>query len=191
MSSYVYIIEAQNGVAKIGCARDPHQRLATVRTHSPVLTRLISIWPGTYADERALHGKFEEYRLASEWFQIDGRFRRFFVEQSGKGVDKIPDWSSLTFHSAEERKVRTKTLRQASMRSVWSDPAWKLEQLAALAAGRAISREFGRDCWKNPTDDFRARRRSVHEQAVALFMSSPTAEKLRLEIAAQQQRASA
>lgn len=182
--SYVYLIEAQNGVAKIGCARDPYQRLAAVRTHSPVLVRLIAIWPGNYAGERLLHARFDQHRLASEWFQIDGTFRQFVAESHGTGLDAVQPWSDLTFHNAGEKTARSKRLRQAAMKEIWRDPVWKLEQLASLAEGRAVKKALGPNYWVNEQPEQRARRDAIQDQARQKFFASDTAIKLKAEIAA-------
>jgi hypothetical protein len=181
--SYVYLIEAQNGVAKIGCARDPYQRLATIRTHSPVLVRLIAMWQGVYADERALHARFDAYRLSSEWFQIDGALRKFIAEKHGVGLDDVSKWDSLLFRNSAERAERTKAHRRASMREVWSDPAWKLDHLATLAGARACTKALGRKYWLNKDDPRIQDHIKIHQQGKNEFLASPAAQKLRDQIA--------
>lgn len=102
--TFVYLIEAEIGVVKVGCSTDPLRRLRGISTHSPCPVRLIAQWPGSLADEAVIHRAFSEYRGHNEWFRVDGRFLAFVVERTGFGVDHIPEWSSLVFASSADRK---------------------------------------------------------------------------------------
>lgn len=128
MSSYVYIIEAQGGLAKIGCARAPDQRLATVRTHSPLPTRLVAMWPGVIADEMALHRRFERQRTHSEWFRVEDEFLCFMAEVRGRGLDRIAAWDEVTYASHDTRKGLRAVRHSAAMKALWANPAFRIQK---------------------------------------------------------------
>lgn len=72
VSDYVYFIQAtESGAIKIGISWNPLKRLLDVQNghHEPLL--LIGQFPGTIADERALHAEFAHLRLSGEWFRCD------------------------------------------------------------------------------------------------------------------------
>lgn len=143
MSGFVYVIEAQIGLIKIGCAASPESRLATVRCHSPVLARLIAKWPGTLCDEHRLHRRFRAQRSHSEWFRIEGALLSFVAEISGRGLEAIEPWSEISFATREERRASGAEKRQRAMRAMWSDPAFRLEQIIAMQQGREVRRLLG------------------------------------------------
>lgn len=67
----VYFITAREvGMVKIGCAYEPHRRLAYMQTASPVELTLEAMLPGAYQEERGLHAQFAEHRVRGEWFKI-------------------------------------------------------------------------------------------------------------------------
>ena len=100
--SYIYLIEAENGLVKIGHAISVLNRAAAVRTHSPLRTRLIAWWPGEVADEMALHDQFSGFRQHGEWFRAGGAFGEFVAEKRGLNVPDIPEWDDLLFINREE-----------------------------------------------------------------------------------------
>lgn len=55
----IYFIQAgRTGPVKIGRARDPFRRLASMDSGSPVPLRLLALMPGDAAEERGLHARF-------------------------------------------------------------------------------------------------------------------------------------
>jgi repressor LexA len=100
--SFIYLIEAENGLIKVGRAITPGDRVKAVRTHSPILARLIAQWPGGEAEEAALHVEFAEFRRHGEWFDSKGRFGSFAEGRRGLGVDTIPAWGDLIFAARRE-----------------------------------------------------------------------------------------
>lgn len=72
--SYVYLIEAtESRRLKIGVARDPLRRLATLQTGSPEPLRLLhtrhcETTRAAKSLERALHRRFEPFHIHGEWF---------------------------------------------------------------------------------------------------------------------------
>jgi hypothetical protein len=93
----VYLIEAENGLVKIGFGAEPAQRAASVRLHSPVLTRLIAHWPADRAEGVELHERFESVRQHGEWFRPEGLFAQFVSQRRGLNVAEIADWQDLGF----------------------------------------------------------------------------------------------
>lgn len=67
----VYFITAREvGMVKIGCAYDPHRRLAYLQTCSPVELALEALLPGAYPEEHEYHARFAAGRVRGEWFTI-------------------------------------------------------------------------------------------------------------------------
>jgi hypothetical protein len=97
--SFIYLIEAENGLVKIGRAQKVSDRVRAVRVHSPVLARLIAQWPGGADEEEALHVEFAAFRRHGEWFLMKGAFLSFVEISRGRGVDEIPSWGDLLFAS--------------------------------------------------------------------------------------------
>lgn len=106
--TFVYLIEAQNGLVKVGVGQKVGDRFTATRTHSPVLVRLIAAWPGTPKDEAALHVKFAAYRSHGEWFRLEGNFARFVDEWRGHNMPDIPEWDELLFESRSALTIRRK-----------------------------------------------------------------------------------
>lgn len=123
--SYVYVLEAQNGMIKIGCSTCPRTRFEAIFAHSPVLIRQIAEWRGARADELVLHKQFHEFRHHNEWFAGVGPVLAFANEVRGRGVDHIPDWPDLLFHTIEERKKRERVNRSRVSRERWADPEFR------------------------------------------------------------------
>lgn len=66
----VYAIQqGDDGPIKIGIASKPWERLATLQTASPYRLRGLAAWPGSAAEEAALHEVFAADRLEGEWFK--------------------------------------------------------------------------------------------------------------------------
>lgn len=66
----VYAIQmGEDGPIKIGTAQKPWERIATLQTASPYRLRGLAAWPGSVAEEAALHKHFAEDRLEGEWFK--------------------------------------------------------------------------------------------------------------------------
>ena len=126
--AFVYLIQAQIGVIKIGHANDPSQRLATVHTHSPVPVRLIAQWPGKVSEERELHRRFDQHRTHSEWFRLEGDLLDFVSEVQGRGVDRIVEWSEVTRAGFAERQSLRAHRHSIAMKARWADPEWRAER---------------------------------------------------------------
>lgn len=130
--SQVYIVEAQNNVAKIGKSVSPRHRALSVCACNSVPARLIAILDGSAYDEAELHKRFNAYRSHGEWFRIDGQFADFVSSVRGTGVDRIFEWAELTFDQKSKRLGGGKINRSIAQKLVWADPEYR----ARRAAGR-------------------------------------------------------
>lgn len=66
---WVYVIHAPEvRRVKIGYTTDPAQRLATLRTGSPVRLQIVKLIRGDKNEEARLHFRFRDKRLDGEWF---------------------------------------------------------------------------------------------------------------------------
>jgi hypothetical protein len=69
MEQMVYFIRAgEDGPIKIGIARDPANRLATLQTGHHATLRIVALTAGGSAQEAAYHAHFKAHRLRGEWF---------------------------------------------------------------------------------------------------------------------------
>lgn len=69
---FVYVIQSeQGGPVKIGKAKNPRERIATLQTASPYPLRLLHVLPGGRPLERQLHERLAPFRLRGEWFDLD------------------------------------------------------------------------------------------------------------------------
>lgn len=62
---------------KIGCAKDPWNRLRNIQTGCPTDLELAAILPGEEADERALHKRFRQFHVRGEWFAETGELAAY------------------------------------------------------------------------------------------------------------------
>lgn len=72
-TGYIYIAEWKNGLVKIGKAKNPEKRLATLRTQSPIEIKQIYIsgeLPNYHEIEIEVHHYFSEYRKHGEYFDL-------------------------------------------------------------------------------------------------------------------------
>lgn len=67
---HVYFVQQGNsGAIKIGCSKNPNQRLEHLQTAHSEPLRLLTCAPGTQQQERALHDRFAHLRVSGEWFR--------------------------------------------------------------------------------------------------------------------------
>lgn len=67
----VYLITAgTSGFCKIGAAADPAQRMRDLQTAHYEPLALTKTWPGSYAEEGAMHRAFLEYHCRGEWHRF-------------------------------------------------------------------------------------------------------------------------
>lgn len=67
MTGYIYAIECA-GRVKIGHSHKPDGRLSKIAADAPFPCEMLGYWPGSTADELAVHAKFNAYRQHGEWF---------------------------------------------------------------------------------------------------------------------------
>ena len=132
----VYIVEAKNGLCKIGCSKVPVQRAEMIHTHSPIPVRLVAQWPGGHAEERALHLRFNEYRDHNEWFRLEGEVALFVDERRGIGVE-IVEWSQITWQSSVEKRAAFHARIARIMKQHWADPEYRKRRAEDRARDKA------------------------------------------------------
>lgn len=83
--SYVYLIQAENGLVKIGIASDVNTRFITLNIASPVkLELLFSIQRDDARQvETTLHNLFKDKRIKGEWFSLDESDLNFIKQNYG------------------------------------------------------------------------------------------------------------
>jgi hypothetical protein len=73
--SYVYFIEAENGLIKIGHTASIRERFKKLNTAVPMQLTILGLVPGDQALEFALHKRFAAHRVTGEWFQANDELR--------------------------------------------------------------------------------------------------------------------
>lgn len=80
----VYVIEAEDGLLKIGISKNPRQRLSDLQTGSPRPLRLVHVQEcngvAQIVEQRA-HVQLAKYRKEGEWFEIDRAVAIDAIEQ--------------------------------------------------------------------------------------------------------------
>lgn len=67
----IYFIVAPDAQrCKIGFSADPRSRFCKIKVDSPVLVELRAVCAGSPADEKALHQRFRDARIAGEWYSL-------------------------------------------------------------------------------------------------------------------------
>lgn len=78
----VYFIATETEV-KIGVARDPIARMATLQIGSAATLRLLGSMFGGADLERALHRRFAQYHIRGEWYRLEGALAAFIAKHFG------------------------------------------------------------------------------------------------------------
>lgn len=66
---FVYVIQGDEGTPiKVGYARDPRSRQATLQTGNPQELHLLIVFPGSQAAERECHRRLKSASVRGEWF---------------------------------------------------------------------------------------------------------------------------
>lgn len=76
---FVYIAERDDRI-KIGFSVAPGQRSHQLQAN------LLCYFPGTLADERAMHARFDADRIAGEWFRPSAALRAFIAEMQERAA---------------------------------------------------------------------------------------------------------
>lgn len=80
MTGFVYAIGNPDGAVKIGFARNPQQRLASLRCGSQEDLRILGVLPGDRSVEAYLHQRFSAERIRGEWFKREGAVAQFVAD---------------------------------------------------------------------------------------------------------------
>jgi hypothetical protein len=78
--SFVYFIQADNGMVKIGYAGNPVLRLRTMQSGSPLALRLLVYARGDSVAEERLHAAFDSCRHTGEWFRPDAALMAYIAD---------------------------------------------------------------------------------------------------------------
>jgi len=92
MTDYVYFIEADNGLVKIGKSKNVRKRLAALRGGSPIHLRLLySIDCNGRASEteKHFHKMFEAKRKHGEWFGLNKKEKRDIMRMGADATGRI------------------------------------------------------------------------------------------------------
>jgi hypothetical protein len=68
-NGWVYFIGGESGLVKIGWSGRPKERLASLKTASPVRLAILAQVRGPYAMETEYHRRFASHRRHGEWFE--------------------------------------------------------------------------------------------------------------------------
>lgn len=96
-TGFVYLISAKgSGLHKIGYATDVEKRLSSLQTGSGGKLALEKSWPGTRADEKALHDLLKPYRINGEWFRFPKCVYRELLLMDDFDIKaiRLPDYSN-------------------------------------------------------------------------------------------------
>ena len=136
---FVYVLEAENGLVKIGYSVTPEKRERISQTHSPVRVRMIAFWKADQDEEFDLHRRFEDYREHGEWFRYVGEIAAWVDRVRGTNVLQITQWSDLTIAAAHLRKEEQSKRQAEAMRRLWRNLPEKerANWIASMQEGRA------------------------------------------------------
>jgi hypothetical protein len=95
-------------MVKIGFALDVNKRIKTLQTGCPDRLVLVHVLPGDRETETLLHGRFNRYRAAGEWFYVAGRLAKFLGYHSEFNPEKQLTLDEAARHSG----VSTATIRR-------------------------------------------------------------------------------
>jgi hypothetical protein len=72
---WIYLIESENGLHKIGYTANLKHRLLSLSAQSSVVVRYIHYFKSKHmaTSEKWLHNKYKDYRHHGEWFQAMNR----------------------------------------------------------------------------------------------------------------------
>jgi len=82
---YVYLLEAENGLYKIGRSRHPRFRIAELtKAVAPFKIKAINTawYPDCHVAERELHERFKDRRRRGEWFELSSTEVREVIEHA-------------------------------------------------------------------------------------------------------------
>lgn len=115
----IYVIQAENGMIKIGCSKHPFTRIESIQFNSPLQLRLIAVLDGDGSDEQALHKRFDHSRRHNEWFAPDREVVKFVAGVWGKGLptdvcEWITDFNAIRTTKREALRLRLSGIARRS-----------------------------------------------------------------------------
>ena len=84
---FIYFIQSENDLIKIGWTENIKKRINNLQTNSPFILNMLYFFKGTIEQEGNLHKKFEKYKHHNEWFQTNKEILTYI--QNRKEEDKI------------------------------------------------------------------------------------------------------
>jgi len=66
-----FILNKANGLVKIGCSKNPKERLKGLISEHKTPLELYKVINGDFKSERYLHNKHKSFRVKGEWFRRD------------------------------------------------------------------------------------------------------------------------
>jgi hypothetical protein len=93
MSVY-FITCREQGICKIGKAKNPKARRSSLQTAFPTRLVLEGTLPGGVALERKLHQRFAKFRLSGEWFRLNDKLEEAIQSAASSPALPIEEPSS-------------------------------------------------------------------------------------------------
>ena len=82
---FVYIMEDNSGLFKIGFSKNPNDRLYQFQTGNPKIS-IYNSYPANKLDEKLLHKLFQKKRDCGEWFRLKPKhlkwIENYFINQN-------------------------------------------------------------------------------------------------------------
>lgn len=112
-AGFVYVIQDEHGLCKIGRARNVKTRLQTLATASSSELTLIAAWPceDAAAQEAAHHEQWKDHRVRGEWFRLP----EAVIDEWKKEALPVPG-IALTL---EEKKMMTRAMHTPVGDGMW------------------------------------------------------------------------
>ena len=66
-----FILNKANGLVKIGCSKDPKERIKSLMWEYKTPLDLHKVIEGSFRTEKYLHNKYKSFRVRGEWFSRD------------------------------------------------------------------------------------------------------------------------
>jgi hypothetical protein len=91
--TWIYTIQqGDDGPVKIGKAKKPSERIATLQQANPATLNGIAAWRDFPEEEKRLHREFAKYRIRGEWFEPAPELIEYVTHEGGS----FCDWTPLT-----------------------------------------------------------------------------------------------
>ena len=85
VQSFIYFIQAENGLIKIGYTRNLKERLDILRSMSHSKLTLLLVLKGDRKKESRMHEIFQDYRVHGEWFKPEKYLIEYIEEMENSG----------------------------------------------------------------------------------------------------------